>query len=332
MNSATATHVDPAVLPLASTSQEDLARISPEDLAELMSAFNETAVRLQETHAMLGAEVARLQGELSETKGRLRRAQELAALGEMAAGIAHEIRNPLGSIKLYASMLVQDLADRPEEKSTATKIARAVDRLNAVVGDVLTFSREIRPRLAECSAHELFSEAAESCAPVARSMGITIDDAFFEDEDRVITADRSLFHQALVNIIRNAIEAAGESSGGGGVVRLSLVERHVLAEDARRQRMLAFRIADSGAGIAPEIRSRMFNPFFTTREAGTGLGLAIVHRILDAHSGRILIGEDNEETLAPHDRSLGGAVVDLLLPHTPETPGHSAPLIDGEVT
>lgn len=332
MNAATSIHVDAAVLPLASTNREDLSRISPEDLAELMSAFNETAVRLQETHAMLGAEVSRLQGELSETKGRLRRAQELAALGEMAAGIAHEIRNPLGSIKLYASMLVQDLADRPEEKSTATKIARAVDRLNAVVGDVLTFSREIRPRLTPCSAHELFSEAAEWCAPVARSMGITIDDAFLEDADRVITADRSLFHQALVNIIRNAIEAAGESSGGGGVVRLSLVERHVLGEDARRRRMLAFRIADSGAGIAPEIRSRMFNPFFTTREAGTGLGLAIVHRILDAHSGRILIAEENEESLDAGDRSLGGAVVDLLLAYTQETPGRLAGPFDGDVS
>ncbi len=332
MSRTAAIHSAAEVTSALPAKNSDLARVSPEDLAELMSVFNDTAARLQETHAVLGAEVSRLQNELSETKGRLRRAQELAALGEMAAGIAHEIRNPLGSIKLYASMLEQDLLDRPEEKATASKIARAVDRLNAVVGDVLTFSRELRPKLTHCSAHRLFEEAADSCASVARTLGITIDDAYLESPDRMIHADNALFHQALVNIIRNALEAAADGSHRDRpIVRLSLKDRSLLTDDRRRSRMLAFRIVDSGPGIAPEVRDRIFNPFFTTRDAGTGLGLAIVHRILDAHDGRITIADREDPALDQQDRTLGGAAVDLLIPHDMYNPGLDAPGTNGEL-
>src|SRR5687767_8545993 len=95
--------------------------MTPAELAGLMSAFNEVTGRLQQTHETLQREVVRLRGELREANEQLERSRRLAALGEMAAGIAHEVRNPLGSIGLYARMLEQDLSDRPAERATAVK-------------------------------------------------------------------------------------------------------------------------------------------------------------------------------------------------------------------
>src|SRR5262249_42196179 len=119
-------------------------QVTPAELAELMATFNEVTGRLQGTHESLKREVVRLQGELRDANEQLQRSRRLAALGEMAAGIAHEVRNPLGSIRLYARMLEHDLVDRPQERSVATKIAAAVHGLDGVVGDVLSFAREAR--------------------------------------------------------------------------------------------------------------------------------------------------------------------------------------------
>ena len=119
-----------------------------DDLRQLMLTINETTQRLQQTHESLQLEVSRLQGELAEANAQLLRSRSLAALGEMAAGIAHEIRNPLASIGLYAQMLVEDLADRPETSRLAGKIGGAVDRLDTIVRDVLRFARatSVQPR------------------------------------------------------------------------------------------------------------------------------------------------------------------------------------------
>ncbi len=292
--------------------------ITPGDLAELMGRFEQAARALQGTHETLRGEVSRLEGELREARGQLRRARDLAALGEMAAGIAHEIRNPLGSIRLYAEALVEDLADRPNERAIAGKVARAVDSLNAVVTDVLVFSREIRVHAEETEVVALCVQAAESCAGVASSTGASIE--VEGCEGAVVRCDPSLMHQALVNVVRNGCEAACEAGRSPRVVVTTCV-RTVLDGEGRRVPMRALRVSDNGPGVPEEVRGRMFNPFFTTRHTGTGLGLAIVHRILDAHGGRVDI----------HDRGAGadwgengveeggGAVVDLLLPEGNET-------------
>ncbi|MEO1130733.1 MAG: histidine kinase dimerization/phospho-acceptor domain-containing protein [Planctomycetota bacterium] len=188
-------------------------KLNASDLAELMATFSAASDQLQATHVRLQSEVERLRGELLETKGQLRRAQQLAALGEMAAGIAHEIRNPLGSIKLYCSALIDDLGPMPQQQGMARKVAGAVDRLNAVVGDVLAFSREMKVSKIATSTHELLDLAVECCEGDAAMFEVQFDCAYRRRTDTPAWCDATLMRQALVNVIRNACEAASESSG-----------------------------------------------------------------------------------------------------------------------
>lgn len=290
------------------------------ELGELFSAFNEVTARLQETHERLTGEVVRLKGELRRANDELDRSRRLAALGEMAAGIAHEVRNPLGSIGLYAEMLATDLADRPEERSVAEKIRRAVIGLDAVVGDVLSFSRAMRVRRVGVELPGAIERAAESCREVLAGVGLEL-----EGEDAEFFADAGLVQQALVNVIRNAAEAARANAGTREPeVRVAWGGAEIGAEE-QPVRAVSVRVSDSGAGLSDEVRERMFNPFFTTRNVGTGLGLAIVHRIVDAHGGQIRVrNAERGEGLA------GGAVIELVLPVGVESedsyPGADAPV------
>lgn len=281
--------------------------LSPTDLAELMTAFNDVTAKLEQTHAQLRGEVRRLSAELRDANEALQRSKRLAALGEMAAGIAHEVRNPLGSIRLYATMLEEDLADRPACRGVATKIGAAVRGLDAVVGDVLTFSRELRLRPMEMDAGEILTHAVDACRA---ELGTVVR----ADLERAragggvsLECDAHLLHQALVNLLRNAGEA--NRASGGSRVWLDAVAGEVDPSDADRAPGVILTIRDEGDGVPAEVIERMFNPFFTTRATGTGLGLSIVHRIVDAHGGRVFV--TNNSVNEPGAR---GATVALRLP------------------
>jgi signal transduction histidine kinase len=286
--------------------------VTPSDLAELMSAFNEVTGRLQSTHESLRREVVRLQDELRDANEQLQRSRRLAALGEMAAGIAHEVRNPLGSIRLYARLLEQDLTDRPQERAVATRIAAAVHGLDGVVGDVLSFAREIRVRAEPADAGALIERALEACWDPSEAACIRVEHRDSRRRGGLrrgvrarLTCDPALMHQVLVNIIRNALQAMGEAPAPEGGHLLAFDVGPEMGEDRRAAFGIA--VSDTGPGISAETIDRMFNPFFTTRAAGTGLGLAIVHRIVDAHGGRIQV---RSRTDGP-DR---GTTFRLLLP------------------
>lgn len=276
--------------------------LSATDLAELVGAFNDVTARLQETHEQLRGEVGRLQKELSDTRSQLRRARELAALGEMAAGIAHEVRNPLVSIRLFGEALVSDLGDRPGEQELAGKIVRSVDRLNAVVGDVLNFARDLKVQREAVSSSALLRDVAEAVEGFARSLGVSL--VLSEPVDGVIPVDRGLMQQAIVNVVRNACEAAADAGGGLKRVEIAVASRRGRTPEGDSREEVAICVADTGPGFPADVRDRVFNPFFTTRETGTGLGLAIVHRILDAHDGSVVLDE----------REGGGALVELRVP------------------
>ncbi len=270
------------------------------DLAELLRAFNEVTSKLQATQETLRSEVGRLQGELAEANRRLRRSRELAALGEMAAGIAHEIRNPLGSISLYAEALEEDLAE-PETQGLARKIVSAASGLNRVVGDVLDFSRETRLGVCAVECGGLLSGAVDEARRELIDAGAEVELSF--DEGLDVPCDPDLVRRALVNVLRNAAEAVREVDGAR-CVRVTGERGSRRDVDGRRAACAVLAVEDSGPGIPVDVLPRMFNPFFTTRAVGTGLGLAIVHRLVDAHGGAVEVGRGE----------LDGARVALLLP------------------
>lgn len=283
----------------------DHAAMSPGDLHELMRAVTETTERLQATHLSLQNQVARLQHDLAEANAALRRSQALAALGEMAAGIAHEVRNPLGSIQLYVQMLAEDVADRPAQAELCGKISRAVIGLDAIVRDVLAFARDTTIDPQPTTAGQLFDRAVANCQSLLADR-VTIDRAG-SGEAFGLHADAGLITQALCNIIRNSVEAMMEANSSRRNLELSSARSRIRCPSGKSEVRVVLAVQDTGPGIPPEVRDRIFNPFFTTRPTGTGLGLAIVHRIVDAHGGHIRI----------HNIPTGGTRVELCLPIKP---------------
>jgi signal transduction histidine kinase len=276
-----------------------------DDLAQIIAAYNQVTENLQRSHESLASQVQRLEERLASADAQLQRSRRLAALGEMAAGIAHEIRNPLGAIQLYVGMLEQDLAqlasldtlattspaDPVAMLDTARRIASAVRGLNSIVTDVVTFSREIEPQLAPVDAHDALAAAVQTLAPVLDASAISVE--LQRSQPLLMHADAQLLHQALLNLLRNAVQAMTDNTSAPR--RLTLACR---AEPP----CVVLTVRDTGPGIAQQNIDRIFNPFFTTRSTGTGLGLAIVHRIIDAHGGAITVANDR------------GAVFEIRLP------------------
>jgi signal transduction histidine kinase len=209
-----------------------------------------------------------------------RRAERLAALGQLSAGLAHEIRNPLGVIKGSAEILAQKLDDsNPLAKELAGYIYTEVNRVSALVSRFLDFAR---PSQLDLGAHDLAS-VVERCLKTVSDQGackkVNIQRDFASGLPQVML-DRDLCDQVFTNLFMNACEAMGEQ-GGDLRVRLRASEEKAEAQS------VVVEIEDSGPGIPPELKEQIFNPFVTTKKSGVGLGLAIVSKIVDAHGGSL---------------------------------------------
>jgi signal transduction histidine kinase len=255
-----------------------------EELGRIILAYSEITDKLQKSHNQLTATVQSLRQELSEKNQQLERRNRLAALGEMAAGMAHEIRNPLGGIQLYASMLAKDMEDRPASLSVVRKISGGVKRLEALVSQVLQFTREIVANPAPMELRAAIDEAVELAQQQLQTRGVVCEVS--GPPTLMVDLDPLLMGQAMLNLVLNAAEAIE----GGGRIRISYAAPP--AASAARQCHLIFH--DDGPGISPAVLDRIFNPFFTTKESGTGLGLAIVHRVVEAHEGTITVTNPGE--------------------------------------
>jgi len=253
-----------------------------EDLGRIILAYSEVTERLQRSHDQLNETVESLRRELSEKNRLLERKNRLAALGEMAAGLAHEIRNPLGGIQLYASMLAYDLADYPEPLRTVEKISGGVKRLEQLVGQVLQFTRDIEAKPRPMDLAAVVDHAIEMAWRTLTDRGVQC--RVTGPRPMPVTADPVMLGQVVLNLLLNAAEAIE----GDGEVFVSFGAPR--AEWEARQFFVLVR--DTGPGIPGEVLDRVFNPFFTTKENGTGLGLAIVHRIIEAHDGTIVATND----------------------------------------
>jgi signal transduction histidine kinase len=266
--------------------------VAETDLARVIQTYNDVSERLKRSHELLGREVCRLRQELQAKNRELERRERLAALGEMAAGVAHEIRNPLGGIGLYASLLERDLEDRPQAQDIVRRISLGVRNMETVVGDILAFASESEPHCRPTQLADLLDAALTQTAPQARALGIDVD----VDEaaaDLVLHCDGPRIERALMNLMLNALDAVGE----GGQV-------WIRTEAAENDGLVPLIVEDNGPGVPAEIVHRIFNPFFTTKDSGTGLGLAIAHRIAESHGGRLTVGQGR----------CGGAAFRLYVP------------------
>jgi two-component system sensor histidine kinase PilS (NtrC family) len=216
--------------------------------------------------------IARDITERRELQERVMRAERLADLGRIAAGIAHEVRNPLGAILNAATLLRRDVALGEEDTTLLNVILEEVDRLGRVVGDVLTFGRPGDPELAPSDLGQLLLDTVRAFRCDERlGQRTRIHISAAPDLPRLET-DANQLRQVVWNVLKNAVEA----SDPGGQVEISA---------AIRGGRVSVVISDHGSGMTPEMRSRAFEPFATTKADGTGLGLAIVQGIVERHGG-----------------------------------------------
>src|SRR5215213_2908301 len=176
-----------------------------EELGRIIMAYSEVTEKLQQSHDQLNRTVQHLRAEHSEKNRLLERKNRLAALGEMAAGMAHEIRNPLGGIQLYASILAKDVADRPESLTVVQKISGGVKRLEALVGQVLQFTRDIAANVSLMDLPEVLEQSVELADPALQKRGVRC--VLDGPRPMHVTADPLLVGQAGLNLLLNAAEA-----------------------------------------------------------------------------------------------------------------------------
>lgn len=217
-----------------------------------------------------------------------RRAERLAALGQLSAGLAHEIRNPLGIIKGSAEILTQKLGSGDElAKELSGYIYTEVNRVSALVSRFLDFARPSQLDLAAADLTSVLERSLKAVMDTGACARVTIQREFAAGLPHVML-DQDLSEQVFTNLLMNACEAMGEQGGHLWVRVRAVDERNPDAGEI-------VEIEDSGTGVPPEMKEQIFNPFVTTKKSGVGLGLAIVSKIVDAHGGSVkLISEQGK--------------------------------------
>ena len=242
-------------------------------LPYMVDKLSETVQELERSHA-----------DLATTQEQLMQSEKLASMGQLAAGIAHEVNNPLGVVLMYAHLLLDDSNASEELRDDLRMIATQADRCKKIVSGLLDFARQNKVLRQPSNILAAVETALKS---VIRPPGITLE-RDYEIEDPIADIDVDQILQALTNLIANAYAAMGEE----GVLRVSVSERND---------QVCIAIADTGTGIPPEIQGRIFDPFFTTKQIGigTGLGLAVVYGIIKMHRGDITVRSATDAGAGP---------------------------------
>lgn len=229
----------------------------------------------------MAEQLARANAELQSSFDLLRRADRLSAMGELAAGLAHEIRNPLGAIDGAVQILRREQLSLETKQEFGQLAQHELDRLKGIVNQFLNFARPRSPQRIEIDPALLLHSVANLVAETAKMTGVHVRVAETASVP-LVCVDPEQIKQVLLNLVINAVQAM---PSGGDVVLQTL-----LAEDGN----VHLEVQDEGAGIAPENVERIFDPFFTTRDEGTGLGLSIAERIVSQHGGHIEIRQNHE--------------------------------------
>jgi signal transduction histidine kinase len=298
----------------------DVLRDQPDVVRILGSAFelnhlpNRAELRLKSSRKVIGYTLSRIADTHGQPSGaalffkdltrveqleeRERLRDRLAALGEMAAAIAHELKNPLAGIEVMAGLLKRQLPDSPDVQELLTEIINETKLANATVLEVLEFVRPIRLEMERTSIAQVLHDAvriAESKVS-RRDVRVTMS---VQSHLPLIQGDHHQLCRLFTNLLINAFEALN----GTGTISITAAsgppeEDHSGSSDAHAVPTIVIEVADNGPGVPPDIVDRVFNPFFTTKPQGSGLGLAIVRKVVDAHDGRIDVTSNPEHGTA----------------------------------
>ena len=224
--------------------------------------------------------IAPLRTKLVHSQTLLEKQEKLVTLGTLAAGIAHEIRNPLTSLKARLYTLEKNLRSVPAARKDTDIISAEISRLERIVQDVLSFARPSDPNLETIAAETIIREFQGLMAPDLESRGLQV--MVESSPELLIRADSGYLKQVLVNLVRNAAEAI---DGAGTITLRTRAARAPLG--GRETDAVILEVANDGKGIPPEVEKRLFDPFFSTKETGTGLGLPIAARLVERHGGML---------------------------------------------
>lgn len=266
-------------------------------LKEAFTHFDAAATHLEKRYHLLTEKIGDLQRELAhknmlleQMEERVQRTNRLAAMGEMAAKIAHEIRNPLGSIELFASLVRRDLRQSGHAAADmAEHIVSGVRSMDLLITNVLFFTKPQRPQCVPVRLSDVISEALIFATHTIRHHGIEVcwEPISGEQDSDTLLADEGLLRQVCLNLILNAAQAM--EPGGLLKIRVCTSDQapDAFSHEDAGDRVTEVSFADTGGGISRADLAKMFDPFFSTKERGTGLGLTIAHTIVEAHQGRI---------------------------------------------
>lgn len=274
--------------------------------AMVVNRFSQQSQHQTQLYRELAERLAETNHRLEQAQAEARRSERLAALGQLSAGLAHEIRNPLGVIKGSAEMLTQKLQASDElARELAGYISTEVNRLSALVTEFLDFARPLHAQLAPADLIALMDRVLPIVAMRFADKTLAGKPAKPVRVERhyasglpLVPLDESLCEQAFLNLVQNAYEALQEKEDGGTL----RVEVQRAVQDEREG--VELRLADTGPGVPEKLREEIFNPFVTTKATGVGLGLSIVSKIVDGHRGTIRVENAAE----------GGAVFTLFFP------------------
>lgn len=245
----------------------------PEEIQRIVQAINRLGVTLKEN----------IERE-KQIESELRHAERLASLGRLVAGVAHEVRNPLATIRLRVQMCQRN-ADTPQISESCAVALREIERLNGMVNRLLNFARPVQLHRERIDLRNIVEERMQSFHEQAAKSRVRIVANLSEDE-KAAAVDKAHMAQVFDNIIQNAIEAMAE---GGGTLAVNVTS----IQTANNGEGVRVEFRDTGKGMTPAVATHIFDPFFTTKPSGTGLGLSICHELVTAHGGEIHV--DSEE-------------------------------------
>jgi two-component system, NtrC family, sensor histidine kinase HydH len=262
----------------------------------VVNRFAQQSRHQTELYRELAERLAETNRRLEQAQAEARRSERLAALGQLSAGLAHEIRNPLGVIKGSAEMLTQKLqASDSLARELAGYISTEVNRLSALVTEFLDFARPLHAEPHPTNLTALLDRVLKIVSDRWTGKPVEIVRDYPKDLP-LVRLDESLCEQAFLNLVQNAHEAMEQT---GGTLRIK-----VRASERNDREGVEIQMADSGPGVPAQLQEEIFNPFVTTKKTGVGLGLSIVSKIVDGHHGSIHVENAPE----------GGAVFTLFFP------------------